>query len=155
MKRLLLFIIPMVSLFRLQAQEIKEVSIMELDSVIRETSGPVVVNFWATWCAPCLEEIPYMQRLTAEKGVAFYLVNLDNRRNFDDKLKDFVKSRDFKAVHFWLNETNADYFCPIVDEGWSGSIPASLFIHKEKQIRIFREEKIEEKDLEELLNSIQ
>lgn len=155
MKRLLLFIIPMVSLFRLQAQEIKEVSIMELDSVIRETSGPVVVNFWATWCAPCLEEIPYMQRLTAEKGVAFYLVNLDNRRNFDDKLKDFVKSRDFKAVHFWLNETNADYFCPIVDEDWSGSIPASLFIHREKQIRIFREEKIEEKDLEELLNSIQ
>src|SRR5690606_7544061 len=155
MKRLLLFIIPMVSLFRLQAQEIKEVSIMELDSVIRETSGPVVVNFWATWCAPCLEEIPYMQRLTAVKGVAFYLVNLDNRRNFDDKLKDFVKSRDFKAVHFWLNETNADYFCPIVDEGWSGSFPASLFIHREKQIRIFREEKIEEKDLEELLNSIQ
>jgi len=118
MKRLLLFIISMVSLFRLQAQEIKEVSIMELDSVIRETSGPVVVNFWATWCAPCLEEIPYMQRLTAEKGVAFYLVNLDNRRNFDDKLKDFVKSRDFKAVHYWLNETNADYFCAIVDEGW-------------------------------------
>jgi hypothetical protein len=49
---------------------------------------------------------------------------------------------------YFLDETNADYFCPKVDEKWSGAIPATLFINNSKNHRKFVEEQVSEEVLE-------
>lgn len=49
----------------------------------------VVINFWATWCGPCLEEIPELNRLVencADKGVLFFAPTLENGQRLDDFL---------------------------------------------------------------------
>jgi len=153
MKTIFLFIIVSFSISGLKAQ-IREINIIQLDSLIKVSSQPLIVNFWATWCAPCLEELPYMQKVAEKERVLLVLVNMDNRSNFENKLEGFVKSRKIIASHFWLNETNADYFCPFIAEEWNGSIPATLFINNKKKLRIFKEEKLEEEELGDIVKKM-
>ena len=59
----------------------------------------------------------------------------------------YVKNRKFDAPMVWLDETNADYFCPKIDAKWSGAIPATLFINNKTGYRNFFEEQISHETL--------
>src|SRR5687768_12172501 len=126
MKTVLLacFLLPALGI---AAQDLKRVKITELDSYIQNSTGPMIVGFWATWCAPCMEEIPYLQEAVkkSQGEVRLILVNLDSEKSYPDKINSFTKKHFIKAPVFWLDETNADYFCPFIDPSWSGSIPAT------------------------------
>ena len=54
----------------------------------------------------------------------------------------------------WLDETNADYFCPKIDKTWSGAIPATLFINNRNNYRKFTEEPLSEEQLEKEIRAI-
>lgn len=122
------------------AQKVKKVSIGELENYIESSARPLVVNFWATWCAPCLHELPYFQetvRRYAGKNVELVLVSMDIPRGPEKKIEDFAIKNALKGTLFWLNETNADLFCPRIDDKWDGSIPSTLFINKKTGYRKF------------------
>ena len=140
----------------LSAQEIKKIKIKELETAIAESKTPLIVNFWATFCIPCIEEIPYFQRLVKKyekDSVKLLLVSLDLQEDYA-KVKPFAVKRKFTAPIVWLDETNADYFCPKVDSIWSGAIPATLFINNKKGYRKFYEEQISEAKLEREIMAI-
>lgn len=131
------------------AQPLQPVKITELEEIIAASRQPLVINFWATWCRPCIEEIPYFEKIAAKyrrKKVRLLLVSLDME---DDtaSVMPFAKKRGFKSDIVWLNETDADYFCPKVDEKWQGSIPATLFVHNKKGYRRFFEKQLKEEEL--------
>ncbi len=133
-----------------QAQTIKTIKITDLEKTIAESKTPLIVNFWATWCVPCIEEIPYFQEETAKhKGdsLQLILVSLDMKEMYPEKLAAFVKKRKITATVQWLDETNADYFCPKVDPKWSGAIPSSLFINNKTGYRKFYEEQLSHEEL--------
>jgi hypothetical protein len=79
-------------------------------------------------------------------SVQLLLVSLDLKDDYPT-LKPFTKKRKITAPVVWLNETNADYFCPKVDSKWSGAIPATLFINNKTGYRKFYEEQIKEDQL--------
>ncbi|MBL7744700.1 MAG: TlpA family protein disulfide reductase [Chitinophagaceae bacterium] len=138
------------------AQEIKKVKITDLEKIVRDSKNPLIVNFWATWCMPCIEEIPYFQTLVKKyekDSVKLLLVSLDMKEDYE-KLRPFATKRKFTAPIVWLNESNADYFCPKVDEKWSGAIPATLFINHKTGYRKFFEEQIKEEALEKEIMAI-
>ncbi|MEI9945102.1 MAG: TlpA disulfide reductase family protein [Chitinophagaceae bacterium] len=144
MKKAWVIIISLFTSCVLTAQEVKKVKITDLEKTIAESKTPLIVNFWATWCMPCVEEIPYFQeevKKHAKDSVKLLLVSLDFREEYD-QIAPFLKKRKFTAPVVWLNETKADYFCPKVDAKWSGAIPASLFINNKKKYRKFFEEKL-------------
>jgi thiol-disulfide isomerase/thioredoxin len=133
------------NLCSLQAQEIPKWKITELVNYIAKSEGPVVINFWATYCVPCIKEIPMFEKVIKEyesKGVKMLLVSLDFEESYPAKISEFVKKRKFRSPVTWLNETNADYFCPKVDSKWSGVMPATLFINNKTGYRHFLEEEI-------------
>ncbi|HYF30582.1 MAG TPA: TlpA disulfide reductase family protein [Chitinophagaceae bacterium] len=133
------------------AQTVKKVKIGELAEYIRKSDHPLVVNFWATWCAPCIEEIPYFQKEVkkyAAQNVELLLVSLDFAEAYPKQIASFIKKKSFEATHFWLDETNADYFCPQVDAKWSGSIPSTLFINNKTGHRKFFERQLTEQQFE-------
>jgi len=138
------------------SQEIKQVRVTDLERVIKESRTPLIVNFWATFCVPCIEEIPYFQEMVKKyerDSVRLILVSLDLKEDYP-KIKSFAAKRKFTAPVVWLNETNADYFCPRVDSSWSGAIPASLFINNKTGYRKFYEEQIPEEKLEKEIMAI-
>ena len=150
-KGMLLLLFPMLLVCSAISQEIKIVKITELESVIRQSETPLVINFWATFCKPCMEEIPYFIKLEKEfekDSVRLLLVSLDLEDDYPGKINAFIARRKISSVVWWLNESNADYFCPRIDESWSGAIPASLFINNKKGYRRFVEEALTEELIE-------
>jgi len=132
------------------AQEIKKMKIAELETYIRQSDHPLVVNFWATFCVPCVKEIPIFQEVVAKyKTVELLLVSLDLPAYYPAKISSFAKEKKFTATIIWLNETNADYFCPRIDKKWSGAIPSTLFINNKTKYRRFFERELKEAEVEE------
>ena len=133
------------------SQGINKIKITELDKTIKESKGPFIVNFWATFCIPCIEEIPYFEELSKKHGVRLLLVSLDLESFYPNKIKSFAAKQKYQSPISWLNEYDADYFCPIVDTAWSGAIPSSLFINNKTGYRKFIEEQVSREELEKLI----
>ncbi|MCB4808158.1 TlpA family protein disulfide reductase [Tamlana sp. 62-3] len=96
-----------------------------------------VVNFWATWCAPCVKELPYFEQLNEaynDKNVEVLLVSLDFPHQYDTKLKPFIKEHKLKSKVLVLDDADMNTWIPKVDENWSGSIPATVIYNKNKKL---------------------
>jgi len=135
----------------------KSIRITELEKMIAESKTPVIINFWATYCAPCIAEMPAFQKLADKysgQGIQLIFVSLDMREDYPAKVDSFVAKKKIRNQVLWLNETNADYFCPKVDEKWSGALPATLLVSKTKTVRRFFEKEMTEKELEKEIMAI-
>ena len=133
------------------APAIQKIKITDLESYIATSDHPLIINFWATFCEPCVKEIPYFQSAVArykDQRVELVLVSLDLPDYYPDRIASFAQKRDFKARILWLNETNADYFCPKVDPRWTGGIPCSLFINNNTHYRRFFDRQLTEGQVE-------
>jgi peroxiredoxin len=140
-KKLLPLLLLLVSLQGL-AQSIPSYKIEQLDRLIRDSKTPLVINFWATYCKPCVEEIPYFQSIVKKyenKNVRLLLISLDLESYYPSSIEKFARRNQFTAPIIWLNESNADHFCPVIDSSWSGVIPATLFYNPATGYRKFYE----------------
>lgn len=157
-KMILLFIFAF-SLTSANAQEIKKWKLQDLEVVIKNSDKPTIINFWATFCKPCLEELPYFQETVKrydKAGVQLILVSLDMHQAYPKKISAFAAKNKIVAPIFFLDETDADLFCPKVDKNWSGAIPASLFINNKTGYRKFFEDQLSKEQVEkEILSMIQ
>lgn len=94
-----------------------------------------VVNFWATWCAPCIKELPYFEKVNSEYSdeVSVILVSLDFPNKYESSLKPFIKKHNLQSRVMALNDPDANTWIPKVAEDWSGAIPATLIFNKNKR----------------------
>ena len=102
----------------------------------REDDKTYVVNFWATWCAPCVKELPYFEKLDKEyesENVEVVLVSLDFPKKYETRLKPFIKKHQLRSELIALNDMDSNYWIPKVSENWSGAIPATLIFNKDKR----------------------
>ncbi len=102
----------------------------------REDDKTYVVNFWATWCAPCVKELPYFEKLDKEyeeENVEVVLVSLDFPKKYETRLKPFIKKHQLRSELIALNDMDSNYWIPKVEENWSGAIPATLIFNKDKR----------------------
>jgi thiol-disulfide isomerase/thioredoxin len=157
MKKMLLILSLITLSVAANSQSIKKYKITDIEKYIATSKDSVlVINFWATFCKPCVAEIPSFIKVTdqyKDRGVKLLLVSLDLPSFYPAKIASFAKSHNFTPAIVWLDETNADYFCPKIDPKWSGSIPATLIVNKKTGYRKFFEEEMEEKKFEEELKA--
>jgi thiol-disulfide isomerase/thioredoxin len=95
-----------------------------------------VVNFWATWCQPCVEELPNFEKLNAEyqsQKVKVILVSLDMRKQVESNLIRFIQKRNIKSQVIHLSDPDANAWISKVDSAWSGAIPATVIYNKGKR----------------------
>lgn len=155
MKRVFSLTITFFAILSCFGQEIRRVKITEVEKIIAESKTPLIINMWATWCKPCIEELPYFQdEVKKYDSLQLLLVSLDFKEAFPDGIKKFMKKRKVTAPVLWLDETNADYFCPKIDTKWSGAIPATLFINNKTGYRNFIEEQISREKLQQEIMAI-
>jgi thiol-disulfide isomerase/thioredoxin len=121
---------------------IPEWKIGDLDHYLKISKKPVVLSLWATFCRPCVAEIPYFQSTIASYGqgkIDFLLVSLDLAEFYPKKIAAFAKEHGFNATIAWLNETDANVFGPHIDPKWTGAIPSSVFLNPATGYRKFYE----------------
>lgn len=116
-----------------------------------------VVNFWATWCAPCLKELPLFEQLNEErKDIRVKLVSLDMDLDPNpDKVRNFVSRKKLKSEVIILDERDPNSWIDRLDKSWSGALPATLVINNRNGKRIFVEGELKAGDLEKLISSVE
>ena len=150
MKCLLVFVFVLFTSCLATAQPIPTMSI---DEVIKRTSSrdtTYIINFWATWCAPCVEELPVFNKLQkryADKPIKVLLVSLDFKQDYPLKLNTFLQRKSVLPDVIWLSDTNPNVFVPKIDNTWEGSIPATVVVRPATGDKIFIEGQVTEKQI--------
>ena len=128
------------------AQQVAVIKYPELEKRLsRTTDTTYVVNFWATWCAPCVKELPAFEQLRttyATKKVKVLLVSLDYASQLDKKVKPFVKQHSLQSEVVILNETDPNTWLDKVDPKWSGALPFTLIINNKIKKRVTFEKEL-------------
>jgi thiol-disulfide isomerase/thioredoxin len=141
MKQLLSFLLLCCS-FGVKAQQIPAYSAKDIISHTSSKDTLYIINFWATWCAPCVAELPEfntLYRRYEKKPVKILLVSLDFKENYPDKLARFVDKKGLKPQVAWMSDTDPNSFIPTLEPSWEGSIPATIIVHPGKNFKKFIE----------------
>lgn len=133
------------------AQEVRIIKLPELEQMLKpENDTTYVINFWATWCKPCVKEMPFFERLNEElKGekAKVILVSLDFKRQIETQLKPFLVKNNIRSLAVVIDEPDYNSWIDKVDPSWSGAIPATIIINAGKQARIFHEKEFKYEEL--------
>ena len=139
------------------AQDIKVVKIEELKKeYIKTNDTTYIINFFATWCGPCVQEMPVINKFyqsTKDKKIQLLFVSLDGGIA-PAKLAKFIKKQKMEAPVFVLNESSDFSWLPYIDSRWQGSIPATMIINSSKKVKAFFETPMENGQLEFYLKKL-
>jgi len=92
-----------------------------------------LVNFWATWCTPCVDELPVFEKIGkeySEHKVKILLVSLDFPKQIESRLIPFIERHQIRSEVLVLNDPDANKWINKVDPDWSGAIPATLIYNR-------------------------
>ena len=137
--------------------EINQIQYEALFDLIQKNDDKVyAVNFWATWCKPCIVELPEFMAVNHafanEPNFKMYLVSMDLPKLVDSKVIPFLKKNDIKAETILLDDNKRmNTWIPKFDESWSGSIPATVFYKNGEKI-FFHEGQLTQEQLTEIIS---
>ncbi len=95
-----------------------------------------VINFWATWCKPCIKELPAFEKIASEyadKKVKVLLVSLDFPDKIEEQVIPFIKKNNIKSEVILLDDADANSWIPKVSPDWSGAIPATVIYKNDRR----------------------
>ena len=123
-----------------RSQELKPVgSAEEIKAIFDKARGNVVlVNFWATWCKPCVKEFPELTKLYKnynDKGFELVFISLDDQQDIDSKLKPFLKKQGVDFLSYYSAFSNAEELIDYIDKNWQGAIPSSYIYDREGNLK--------------------
>lgn len=148
----------MVGSRNLSAQLYTPVSLDRLEQRVQRGGDTLfVINFWATWCAPCIRELPAFEALQdqyKDRGLKVLLVSVDAPTRAAGSLSAFLQKRHLQAEVLHLDEAKPHLYIDRIDPAWSGSIPATLFWSSSTQERRFHEGELEPEKLQSIVQPL-
>jgi len=112
-----------------------------------------VVNFWATWCKPCVAELPFFERasgLNNDKAIKILMVSLDFKSDLE-RVSAFIQKKQIRNEVVLLSAGNPNSWIDLIDPSWSGAIPATVF-YKNKIKLAFHEGDYNQESLNQSIN---
>jgi len=117
-----------------KVNKVRVVSYDQLEPYLHKSNDTIyLVNFWATWCAPCIKELPAIKSVEkkyADEKLKVLLVSLDFPKDLTTRLEPFIKSKNITSDVFLLDDPNQSRWIDKVDPNWSGEIPFTLIYGK-------------------------
>ncbi len=128
------------------SQNVPVLKITDLKKRIENNSDTTyIVNFWATWCSPCVKELPdfdSISKIYKDDKVKVLLVTMDFKEEVKSKVLPFILAKKLYSEVLLLDEVNGNYFIPKISKEWSGAIPATLIVNNAYNFRHFFEKKL-------------
>ena len=158
MRTLSLITVLLLTHLSANGQQADQIKLKDLQQVINKPSDKVqVINFWATWCAPCIKEIPLFEKLNqANKEVEVTLVSMDYDLDPNpEKVYRFITRKNLQSKVVILAERNPNDWIEKIDKSWSGALPATLIINTQNGRRKFVQKELHEGDLEKMIEDVE
>ncbi|HRG54315.1 MAG TPA: TlpA disulfide reductase family protein [Bacteroidia bacterium] len=118
----------------------------DLEKRVKNNSDTTyIVNFWATWCAPCVKELPAFDTIQtnhSKNKIKVILVSLDFKEDLTKKVIPFIQRKKTASEVVLLDEVNGNYFIPKISDQWTGALPGTWIINQKKSINRFFEKTI-------------
>ncbi len=141
------------------AQNADIVHLKDLQAVIQKNDQRILVlNFWATWCGPCVKEMPMFENLNEEAGdrVEVVLVSMDLDLDPNpEKVYKFIDRKKIRSTVVILDEPDPNAWINEIDESWSGALPATMVLNRKTGQRKFVGKALGEGELEKLIAAVQ
>ncbi len=126
------------------AQKVEVVKFKELEQMLSsEKQNLLVVNFWATWCKPCVKELPYFEKAHnnfKDQKVRILLVSLDSPKDLNKTLIPYLQKNKITSEVVLLDAPNPNKWLDKISTEWSGTIPATLIINTNGDRKFFEKE---------------
>jgi thiol-disulfide isomerase/thioredoxin len=140
-----------------KGQNIERIKIQELEKILSNPGNKLyVVNFWATWCAPCVKEFPLFEKVAKDynKGkVEFIMISLDFPSQIEKQLLPFLKKNNVSLRVAVMTDVDYNAWIDKVDPSWQGDIPATLIFNNAEKSRQFHTGEVNEEELRKMINS--
>lgn len=123
-----IFLIIVLSGLKLSAQSLTLAGTDKLKSLFKSDSTLVIVNAWATWCKPCMEEMPMFAKADSvyKNRVSFRFISFDFLKD-TARVKRTITGRQIPGEHYISAETDMNVLINRLDSSWGGSLPATWF----------------------------
>lgn len=123
----------------LYTQEVKPISTVDEMKLIMDKGKDkvVLVNFWATWCKPCVKEFPELVKLYGnykDKGFKIVFISVDVPEDVEPKVVPFLKKQDVDFVTYFNKFDKPEELINYIDEDWEGAIPSTYIYDKEGKL---------------------
>lgn len=137
-----------------KTNEVKLISFQQFEEMASlKRDRLMIFNFWATWCAPCVKEMPAFEKVNdANSDVELIFISLDDGRK-PERVNSFIEKRKVKAPVYLLNDVDFNSWIDKVNKNWSGAIPATLFVRSDGE-RVFHEGELSEQELKDLITKL-
>ncbi|MEK6781013.1 MAG: TlpA disulfide reductase family protein [Bacteroidota bacterium] len=138
----------------------QKVEMVRLEKLLSEISTPTdeirVYNFWATWCAPCVKELPLFEKVNEDdKDVKITLVSMDIDLDPNpEKVYKFIDRKKLQSRVIILEAADPNSWINKIDQNWSGALPATLIINTKTGKRRFVNSAMKEGELEQLIAAV-
>jgi thiol-disulfide isomerase/thioredoxin len=140
-------------------QSVEVIDVKGMEKMIYEkTAKTKVINFWATWCRPCIEELSYFEAINQDpdfRNFEVVLVSLDFVEDLETKVKSFIDKKNLKSTIKLVDNVDYNSWIDLVDPSWSGAIPATLIVNNSFDKRYFYEKPFERIELENMLKEFE
>ncbi|GAB4395453.1 MAG: TlpA disulfide reductase family protein [Microscillaceae bacterium] len=139
----------------LSAQTLPKVNIQTvLDELSQPDDTTRVLNLWATWCGPCVKELPHFEEVYQEtKGqkVKFILLAVEDSPK---SVLAFLSKKGFQAPVWFLDEAHADQWIPRIDPDWGGEIPVTIITNQAHGQRHFHSGEMSKEALQKAIHHV-
>lgn len=164
MKKIVIFLFVLFAFMSCQTSESAEkplyVTYNTFDEIAplfdQKTDSTYVINFWATWCKPCIEELPYFEQLhdgLANEKVRVILVSMDFEKDVEPRLIPFLEEQKLRSDVALLLDGKYNSWIDRVEPQWDGAIPVTL-IYNAQEKRFHNKQFASYQQLEELIKEL-
>ena len=137
MRSIYIFSLVSFLLFSCKNHQNNKIEIVNFDELYKSidlsSNNTYVINFWATWCRPCVKELPYFEYVNnkySDKNVKVLLVSLDFPSQIESKIKPYIFTKKIRSKVLLLDDPDLKTWIPKVSNKWGGGIPATLIVNR-------------------------